>query len=84
VVPGDEGDRDGTGGEKGFGGGAAGERVEGISEPEKLGGAVIGDEGGERGGEFGIAPRREEIAAGAVARGVTPVEVGDHEQARAA
>jgi hypothetical protein len=57
--------------------------VEGVAEPEKFGGAVIGDEGGESGRELSIAPRREQIAAGAVARGVAPVEVGDHEQARA-
>ncbi len=52
--------------EKLFRGGAAGECVEGIAEPEQFARLVVGDERAEGGGDLRIAPVGEEISARAM------------------
>ena len=75
VVTRDERDGDGAGGDKGFGGSAAGKCVQGIAQPEHGGGSIIGDERVKRRGDFVVAPKGQEIPAGPVADRVAPMEI---------
>lgn len=76
----------GRGGDKGLGAGARfGGRAGGVKripEPDEFGWGVVGEKRAKRGVERGVAPGGKEVAGGAVALGVAPVEVGDDERAR--